>query len=336
MNMSSLERFVETLRWRQTDRRCCLPLVLGYAAKAAGVKVKDYVSDAGALVYSQLFAQRCFGYDAVFIYGGNAVEAESMGALLVYPEDDYPYVDPEYRPESLDSLLKRPLSDPARHGRMPQLLRAAGILRQEVGERVPVVGVVVGPFTIAAQMLGLEQMLFLLADDPEKIQELLSYIAVLSRDFALALLAAGSQVIILMDPVSSQSIITPGIFRDLALPLIKRIFAGCKNVGALACWLVITGKTGDLLATYPWAGADLATVDYEVSLENAFHLLPQLVVTGNLKPFSFVERHPGEIKAEARRLLDLAHLRPGYILGTGCELPLNSKQENLEAMMDVL
>ncbi|GFN22847.1 uroporphyrinogen decarboxylase family protein [Thermanaeromonas sp. C210] len=333
MERSPLERFKDALRWQPTGRRCCLPMVFGYAATLAGLKIRDYVTEAEAQVYSQLQAQRCFGYDGVFVYGGNAVEVESLGVPLEFPADDYPYVQPGYQPPSPDILLKKPLPDPAKHGRMPQLLKAARILRREVGDKLPVIAVVVGPVSIVAQILGLEKTLFLLADNPRKLQEVLSYLAPLSRNFALALLDAGAQVIMLMDPVASQSIIPPSIFREVELPLIHSIFRDCKTAGALACWLAITGQSRDLLPSYPQAGADLATVDYEVPLKEAFNLLPHTVVVGNIKPFSFVQLDPGEIKEEARTLLRLAASQRGYILGTGCELPLNSRPENLEALM---
>ncbi len=336
MKMNSLERFTETLRWQPTDRCCCLPLVFGYAANIAEIEIKDAISDTEALVSSQLLAQRLFGYDAVYVYGGNAVEIESLGIPLVFPDGDYPYPDPRYDLKNPDELLAKPLPDPVSHGRIPKLLSAAGKLRQEVDGSVPVVGVIAGPFTIAAQVLGLEKLLLLLVDDPDKIQKLLHNVSILSQNFALALLTAGAQVIMIMDPVSSQSIITPGIFRNFSFPLLRGIFKGCRRAGALACWLAITGRTDGFFKLYPDTGADLVTLDYEVSMEKAFSLLPRLVIQGNIRPFDFVERGPGEIRRECLDLLQLAQARPGYILGTGCELPLNSKQENLEAMMDVL
>lgn len=334
--MNSLERFMGTLAWSRTDRRCCLPLVLGYAAKLAGIKVKEYVSDGEAMALAQRFAIGNYGYDAVFVYAGNAVEVESMGAPLDFPEDDYPYVNYEGQEEIVDGLLHRPLPDPTRDGRMPQLLKAARILRQEVGQKVPVVGSVAGPLTIAGQLLGLEQMLFLLADNPERFRQLINYTAPVSMNFGLALLDAGARVIMLMDPVSSQNIIPPGVFQEVELPLIRRIFAAYKEAGALACWLVITGQTRDLLASYPLTNADMVTVDYPVPLEEAFSFLPHVTVTGNLDPFHFIDRSPEEIRTEARGLLQSANSRPGYILGTGCELPLNSKAKNLQALVSTV
>lgn len=334
--MTPLTRFVETLEWRPTDRRCCMPLVFGYAASVAGMSVRDVLTQPEALVSSQLQARKLFDYDAVYVYGGSVLEVESLGAPLVFPETDYPYPDPDYRCGSLDELFDQPLPDPTRHGRMPFLLKSAKMLRQEIGREAPVVGVVTGPVTIAAQVLGLETMLIRFVEQPESIQRYLEKIATLSRNLALALLEAGAHVIMIFDPVSSQSIIPPRLFQKFSMPLIQKIFKGCREAGALACCLTITGKIDDFLPLFPESGADMITLDYEVAMLRAFRELPNMVVQGNIRPFAFVESCPGEIKSECLELLRLASARRGYILAAGCELPLNSRRANVEAMMSVL
>jgi uroporphyrinogen decarboxylase len=334
MSANALVRFNAALKGQPTDRRCYLPMVFGYAATLAGINMKDYLLDAETMVQCQLQTQQKYQYDAVYVYGGNGVEVEAMGVSLVFPEADYPYVEPDYQPVTIEKLLKQPLPDPNKHGRMPRMLETAQKLQQQVGREVPVVGVVSGPFTIVAQLIGLEQMLFLMIDKPEQVQQLLVKAATLCRDFAVAQLNAGAQVIMLMDPASSQSIITPGLFRQYSLPLIKEFFKTCRASGALACWLTITGKTDGFFQYYGETGADLITLDYETSMEKALAEL-QLALTGNLRSFDFVDKCPEEIKAQCLELLRLAGTRSNYIIGVGCELPLNSKPENLAALMDV-
>lgn len=331
-----MERLVAALTRRSTDRPCCLPLVFAYAARQAGIKVRDYVGDGEALARAQLSTWRQVGYDALFVYADSMVEAESLGVELRYPADDYPYIIQKYEGKLDADFWGQTLPDPARQGRMPQLLKAVRIIRQEVGKSVPVVGCVTGPISIAAQLLGLEQMLFLLVDNPEGLRRLFNHIAELVRSFGLALLAAGASVIMVIDPAASQNIIPATVFRDYELPLLKSIFIACKKAGALACWLMITGESRGLLASYPLSGADLVTVDYIVPLDDALALLPHLIVTGNIKPLNFVACTPAEIEEEAKDLLAISQAHARYIPGTGCELPLNSKPENLAAFVKTL
>ena len=60
------------------------------------------------------------------------------------------------------------IPDPQQAGRMPEMLKAIGILRREVGDEVLVVGCALGPFTLTSQLLGLETTLYLAVDDPER------------------------------------------------------------------------------------------------------------------------------------------------------------------------
>jgi len=310
-----------------------MPMVFGYAANAAGISLKDALTQTDALVSSQIIAQRLFGYDAVHVYGGSVTEVESFGVPLVFPETDYPYIDPDYKPVNEDALADQPLPDPTRHGRMPYLLKSVKTLRQEIGRQVPVVAVVTGPVTVGAQIVGLETMLMGFVEQPERSRRYLEKISLLSRNLALAMVDAGAHVIMIMDPVSSQSIMPPEVFRRFSLPLLQNIFRSCREAGVLACCLTITGKVDGFFPLYPDIGADIVTLDYEVDPAQAFHRLPNLVIQGNIRPLDFVEGHPDDIKKECKNLLHLAESRPGYILAAGCELPLNSKQANVEAMI---
>ena len=72
----------------------------------------------------------------------------------------------------LDGLV---VPDPNRSGRMPELLKAAGILRRELGNEVLIVGCVLGPMTLAMQLMGPEKALFLAADEPDLFGRVLDF-----------------------------------------------------------------------------------------------------------------------------------------------------------------
>jgi uroporphyrinogen decarboxylase len=62
-------------------------------------------------------------------------------------------------------------------------------------------------------------------------------------------------------------------------------------------------------------------------------LLPKTCLDGNIKSLSFIDATPAEIASKSKKLLDLFANRGGYILSSGCEIPPESKPENIEAMM---
>ena len=95
----------------------------------------------------------------------------------------------------------------------------------------------------------------------------------------------------------------------------------------------ITGQTEPILDLFPETGADLFNIDYLVPISIAMQKLPHHCINGNIKPFSFISSEEKVIQREARDLLAATRFRGGFILGPGCEIPLDSKVSNIEAMM---
>jgi uroporphyrinogen decarboxylase len=78
---------------------------------------------------------------------------------------------------------------------------------------------------------------------------------------------------------------------------------------------------------------NIANFDYCVDPLYAQEALPQTCLDGNIKPLSFVQATSEEIAAESSRLLELFAGRRGFILSSGCEIPPESKPENVAAMV---
>ena len=164
--MNSLERVKAAVHFQASDRTPVIPQLFGHAAVIAGKTVDDYVRDGSVLADCQLRALERYDHDAVFAVMDVNVETEALGSVLTYRPPDYPYVRTHAftRETNLQSIA---LPDPAKAGRMPEMLRALQILRRELQEEVPVIGCVIGPMTLATQLLGMETALYLSVDDCE-------------------------------------------------------------------------------------------------------------------------------------------------------------------------
>ena len=84
-------------------------------------------------------------------------------------------------------------------------------------------------------------------------------------------------------------------------------------------------------------GAHILELDYKVSLKSAKERVGQHVcLMGNLNPVNVLWRAAPEAVAIAARqaVADAGH-NGGFILGSGCEVPVHSPQENLHAMLAV-
>ncbi len=104
---------------------------------------------------------------------------------------------------------------------MPELLKAAGMLRREVGDEVLVVGCVLGPMTLVTQLLGIETALYLAIDEPEPFARLLDFAAKVAIFFGVAQIEAGAHLPIVFDPSSSLDVIPAPFYREFVLPRLQ-------------------------------------------------------------------------------------------------------------------
>jgi uroporphyrinogen decarboxylase len=330
--MNSMERIQAALDFGKPDRVPVIAQVFGHAAALAGVSLGDYVRDGELLARCQLQALERYGYDTVFALMDTSVETEAVGSTLTYPPDRYPHVH-AYALSGADTLDGLAVPDPRRAGRMPELLKAARRLRQEVGDTVLVVGCVSGPMTVAVQLLGMETALYLAIDHPERFADLLDYAAQVAIRFAAAQIEAGAHLPIVFDPCASPEVVPPQFFREFELPRLHKLFSALKAAGAAANWLHIAGPVAPILPLYPRCGVEIANFDYCVSAQEAQEALPHTCLDGNIKPLSFVDAAPETIAEAASRLLQSFASRGGFILSSGCEIPPEAKPENVAAMV---
>ena len=330
--MNSIERIKAVVDFEISDRVPVIAQVFGHAATLAGVALRDYVQDGDLLARCQIKALERYDYDAVFALMDVSVETEAVGSKLNYRANQYPDIK-SYALSSGADITSLSIPNPHEAARMPELLKAVKRLRQEVGDDVLVVGCVSGPMTLATQLLGMEKALYLAIDEPEQFADLMDFATKVVIRFGIAQIEAGAHLPIVFDPSSSPVVIPPQFYREFVLPCLERLFSALKQAGAVANWLHTAGPTKPVLHFFPKAGVDIANFDYCVDPLDALQAIPQTCLDGNIKSLSFIDETPEMIEDESSKLLDRFAHRGGFILSSGCEIPPESKPENIAAMV---
>ena len=71
-----------------------------------------------------------------------------------------------------------------------------------------------------------------------------------------------------------------------------------------------------------------------VNLKDALNRIGNRVcVQGNVDPARFLMEKPEKITELSKKCLEESEEREGYILSTGCEIPLKAPVENVKAMV---
>lgn len=328
--MTSWERFRALLAGQPTDRLLCMPILMIWAAKDAGVSYADYVRDYRVLGQCQLRLLELFPLDVAQLISDPYRETADLGAALRYYDDGPPRcLAPVLADKSHFAHLKLP--DPLGGGRMTDRVHGASFLAERIGGEVPLMGWVEGPIAQAVDLRGMTELMLDLMDDRPFVRDLFDWVVELEIAFARAQIEAGCDIIGIGD--AAASLVSAGIYEELVLPGEQRIVQAIHEAGAVAR-LHICGNTTHLLSLMPQTGCEVIDLDHLVPLEAARPAVgPEPILLGNFDPVAaLMQETPAGVKAWCRRCHEAYGDR--HIIGPGCEVPPGTPRANIMAMCE--
>ena len=345
--MTSLERIRCAARRQSVDRVPVAPYLGNHGARVAGVLIGQYCQSGRVMAEAQFRAWQVYGQDAVVAQSDNYYIAEGFGLKVEHYQDSTPTLKtPAVR--ELEDIEKLRVPDPYQDGRMPIYLEAirrlAEMTRGEVAVRAPGTG----PFSLAAHLMGAEQFLVELAMaerhpggfGEESLKRLLELTTDTLIAFATACLEAGAHIVQAGDSLASCDMISPATYRKWAWPAERRFFSTinplAERYGA-ATLLHICGNMTPVLDAMADTGAHILELDHKVSLKTAKeHVGDRVCLMGNLDPVELLWRGtPAAVTRAAQQAIADAAEHGGFILGSGCEVPVAAPTDNLRAMLKV-
>ena len=244
------------------------PAVYEHKAALIGRRPADVGGSADLLEQALEAEYRAYGADfmtvGIDVYN---VEAEACGALPVtFADDQCPEIaSPLWTLDALPTQLVLP-PVPA-SGRFPLLLEAARrfrawLARQTPDHARPVVRVAAsGPLTIAAKLVGTEELLMgLAAGDPPAVR-LLDFTTALAESWVTAIREHGFDAIV-FDSTASPPMLSPTLYRDIALPVHTRLMRRLEHLRQRERPLVLGGDTTSIAGLLVATGANQVVCDY--------------------------------------------------------------------------
>lgn len=333
--MTPRERAEAISAGEEADRIQCCPFVGEVGAKFIGVKVSELCHDYKLLAKNEINLYRTFGFDSAG--GGPNLFgiAEAMGTVLAYPDNDMPYVDVPVvkKYEDIDKL--EPVN-PYKDGRLPLFLEAAKFIKQEIGSEVDISSDFGGPFTTAASLRGVDVFLRDTVRNPEWVHKLLNLATESIFNYIDAVCRIGVKPCI-SEPVASLTVISPRQFRTFVKPYLKKCVDRIIEKFGSAPTVHICGNTRGILKDIADTGIQVFSVDNVVDLAEVKKSIGDRVgIMGNVKPIeTMCNGTKDDIFKESRECIKKAYDNPrGFILSTGCKVPMATSRENIEFLMD--
>lgn len=257
------------------------------------------------------------------------LEAEAYGCTVRRAEGTgIPAITEPLFASAEEALAIEPF-DPERDGRMPMMIEVGQRLVEEFAEadvRIPVSG----PFSVAQNVVGLNQLMIDVALRPDAVRRMLDRLVDGQVAFAGKVIEAGLGVAF-FESAAAPPLLSPANFRAIeAGPLVRAM----RAVGELAgrpvpC--IIGGDTAPIVPEMLETGTDFLICPAETErhkfLEATRHR-PDVKVRVNLDPAVYTRGTKDEIIAAVEEVLELAADRPNLLLGTGA-IPYETPPENL-------
>ena len=304
--MTSMQRVLTTLGHHEPDRVPFFLLLTMHGARELGVSIQEYFSRAENVVEGQLRLRAKYRHDCLYPFFYAPLEIEAWGGEVIFSEEGPPNSGRPFIRKPGDIMTTKPpvVEESACLGRV---LGAIALLKERVGDEVPIIGVVMSPFSLPIMQMGFEHYIQVLYEQPELFDHLMRLNEEFCVAWANAQLRAGATAICYFDPVSSTTIIPREMYLKRGFEIARRTIARIKGPTAthFASGRCL-GIAGDVARTGT-AAVGVSREEDLAELKAAFR--GKLTVLGNMNGIAM--RHWTAIEAEERVKEAIAEAGPG-------------------------
>ena len=206
-----------------------------------GADPRRFYTDPELLVRGTLEVMAAYGIDMpVLDYDVYNIEAEALGQEIIYPQDGMPDVDrtkPLIREKA--DLEKIQLPDFEKDGRFPAVLEMNRLFCEMAGGLEGTPGFC-APFSLAANIRGIEQLLMDIYLDPEFARDLFDRVTddvLIPWILRLKTVCPKASGISGSDAAASLPIVSPDIVKEWILPYVKRLREKCGPEVVVSNWV---------------------------------------------------------------------------------------------------
>lgn len=307
------------------------PILMQFAARLNDCTYTEFMTDYKVLVESNIKCLELIGHDTVGLISDPYRETSAFGGKVEFSGNNNPVCYPIVLNMNDVENLKNP--NIYKSDRTYDRIMAAKYYRKLLGNDIPIIGWIEGPLAEAADLAGVNNILFKLLMEPDFVRKLMDICVITAKDFAKAQVEAGSLLIGIGDAVCSQ--VDPETYYSSILPLHQEIIEYIHSLGAFTK-LHICGNITHLLPGLALTGTDILDLDCMMSLSTAREKCgDQMILCGNLDPVSCIQnKSPEEVNKCSQQLIgDQKGKR--FILSGGCEITRDTPVENVIAMKPI-
>lgn len=273
------------------------------------------------------------GVDAAIIFADLLLPVEPMGLKLEFVAGEGPVIHNPVRTLNDANAL-----DIGRTTDLNYVGEAISQVKRALNGKVPVIGFVGAPFTLASYMieggssrhyLHTKRMMY---GEPETWDRLMRTIVDVLAPYAASQVAGGADAMQVFD--SWVGALAPGDYQRYVLPHSRELIRRLQSHGVPVIHFG-TGA-GTFAGLLREAGGDVIGLDWRVHLDEAWEGLGHdSAVQGNLDPLALFAPLP-ELRRRVEDIVRRAAGRPGHIFNLGHGILPETPVENVKAVVEMV
>ncbi|MBR2131920.1 MAG: uroporphyrinogen decarboxylase family protein [Oscillospiraceae bacterium] len=327
----NMKQWLEELRTSPVKK--ALPILSFPSVQLLGVSVKELISDSDLQARGmQLVAERTDSAAAVSLMD-LSVEAECFGATIHVSDDEVPTVIGRLiHDEDEADALEVPAVGSARSGLYVESL---GKALELITDR-PVLAGMIGPFSLAARLLDVTEIMMDCYDEPDMVHTVLEKTTAFLIEYAKAYKAIGAHGIMMAEPVAGM--LSPMLEEEFSAPYVKQIVDAVQddefaviyhNCGDNVIRMIDSILTTGSMAYHFGNSIDMA--------EMLTHIPADTVAMGNVDPAGqFLGGTPESMRAVTLGVMEKCCSYPNFVISSGCDIPPIAPWANIDAFFEAV
>ena len=325
---------MDMLNWLKEIKmnKLSLPLICKVSANELQVSVKDMLCDADIMAKCVASAVERYNTPLALMPFDSTIEAELFGCEVLFSNCEMPTISNmpfSMRVEHPLSNLRMPKIGVGRSGIVFEAIKK---VKETIVEK-PLFAYCLGPFTLAAKLFSLEDILFICDEDPDLMDELMEKLTFFITEYILHLKSAGADGVFIDESAAGN--IHPSLNAEYSAPFMTKIVAETQNKNFIAIHHTagekVSRQIGNILDTeckiYHFGeGTDLADISNFIPDETIF--------MGNVSGDCFINDNIECLENAVADLIKCCGGRENFIPST-CDIPYNANPNCVEKFISL-
>lgn len=306
-----------------------MPILSFPSVSLLGVSVKEIISDSTLQARGMQAVAENPPAAASVSFMDLSVEAECFGATVTVTDDEVPTIEnPILTDEDEAEALAVPTVGSGRTGIYLDAIKKA---KELILDR-PVLAGMIGPFSLAARLFDLSEIMMDCYDDPDMVHTVLEKCTQFLIAYAKAYCEVGADGIVMAEPVAG--LLSPSLEEEFSAPYVKQIVDAVQDDSFIVIYHNCGDNVSKMLPSILSTGATAYHFGNAVDLEkDILDKVPtDVVVMGNVDPVGVLRMGtPESVREATTELLKKCTAYPNFVLSSGCDMPPKTPWENINA-----